>query len=77
MWFGYVWIVLIVIFWLCMTGAVVWDMATSVKKRREGYPDESLFSLIIASIDEFICGWIALNFAVLFVASLIFWIKYH
>lgn len=74
-WFKYVWIIMIILFWLFMTGVVVWDIATSVKKGREDYPNESLFSMIIFSIDDFSWGWIALNIAVLFTASLICWLK--
>ena len=87
-WFKYVWIVLIILFWLFMTGATVWDITTTVKKDREDYPDLfsllslklndlNLFSSIIGALDEFSSGWIAFNIAVLFVASLICWLKYR
>ena len=74
-WFKYVWIVLISLFWLLMTGVVIWDITFTVKQDREEYPD--LFSSIIGALDEFSTGWIAFNIAVLFVASLICWIKYR
>ena len=59
-----------------MTGFVIWDIKTTVEEDRKGNPEESLISSIIDAIDDFSMGWIALNIAVLFVASLICWLKY-
>lgn len=75
-WFKYVWIILIILFWLSMTGFVIWDIKTTVEEDRKGHPKESLISSIILAIDGFSGGWIAFNIAVLFVASLICWLKY-
>lgn len=61
-WFKYVWIIMIILFWLFMTGLVIWDIKTTVEEGR-------------FAIDDFSMGWIALNIAVLFTASLICWLK--
>ena len=75
-WFKYVWIILIILFWLCMTSCAIWDIKTTVEEYRKGNPEEDLISSIIFALDDFSMGWIALNIAVLFVASLICWLKY-
>lgn len=74
-WFKYVWIILIILFWLFMTGFVIWDIKTTVEEDRKGHPEESLISSIIFALDDFSIGWIALNIAVLFITSLICWLK--